>query len=175
MKVDVEYLEYMWPMRHFLITCGDINRDQKNIIAVSFCMPVAKEPPLIACAIGKNAYSYKLINETREFVVNIPQKELKSEIYYCGYHSGYQVNKFEETDLNYDKAKSVKAPIVAECVAHMECVLNKKIKTGEKFLFVGEVVEAYAEESLVKGDKTSDYAQGSFPEKVYATRFKNRD
>ncbi|MBE0478447.1 hypothetical protein IBX65_04920 [Candidatus Aerophobetes bacterium] len=52
MKTDVEYLEFMWPMRHFLITCGDIERES-NIIAVSFCTPVSRELPLIACAIGK--------------------------------------------------------------------------------------------------------------------------
>jgi len=51
MKTDAEYLEFMWPMRHFLITCGDI-KEKSNIIALSFCMPVSKEPPLIACAIG---------------------------------------------------------------------------------------------------------------------------
>ena len=49
MKVDVEYLEFMWPMRHFLIICGNIE-GKSNIIAVSFCMPVSKEPSLIACA-----------------------------------------------------------------------------------------------------------------------------
>jgi len=44
MKTAVEYLEFMWPMRHSLITCGDIE-GKSNIIAVSFCMPVSKEPP----------------------------------------------------------------------------------------------------------------------------------
>jgi hypothetical protein len=52
MKTDVEYLEYLWPMRHYLITCGDLLAGTANIIAMSFCMQVSKEPPLIACAIG---------------------------------------------------------------------------------------------------------------------------
>lgn len=39
MKIDVDFLQFMWPMRHFLVICGDIN-DKTNIIAVSFCMPV---------------------------------------------------------------------------------------------------------------------------------------
>ncbi|MBN1761509.1 MAG: hypothetical protein JW878_00320 [Methanomicrobia archaeon] len=63
MKTDVEYLEYLWPMRHYLITCGDLQKP--NIIAVSFCMPVSKEPPLIACAIGRGAYSCGLIERSR--------------------------------------------------------------------------------------------------------------
>jgi flavin reductase (DIM6/NTAB) family NADH-FMN oxidoreductase RutF len=56
MKTNVEYLEYLWPMRHYLVTCGDLE-SKANIIAISFCMPVSTEPPLIACAIGRGAYS----------------------------------------------------------------------------------------------------------------------
>jgi flavin reductase (DIM6/NTAB) family NADH-FMN oxidoreductase RutF len=85
MKIDTEYLEFMWPMRHFLITYGDIEK-KSNIIAVSFCMPASKEPPLIACAIGKQAYSCKLIESTKEFIINVPPKELKLQLrYIIGY------------------------------------------------------------------------------------------
>ena len=91
MKVEVEYLQFMWPMRHFLITCGEMGK-KSNIIAVSFCMPVSKIPPLIACAIGRESYSSKLIEKTKEFIVNVPSKELKPKIYYCGFHSGYELS-----------------------------------------------------------------------------------
>jgi len=171
MKIDVEYLEYMWPMRHFLITCGDIV-GKSNIIAVSFCMPVSKAPPLIACAIGKGSYSYKAIGSRKEFVVNVPPKELKSEIYYCGFHSGYKVDKFRETGLTPQPARKVRAPIIAECVAHMECRVMQEIETGDKSLFIGEVIEAYADEEVVKGEIKPEYAKGDFPQKVYATRFR---
>lgn len=161
----------MWPMRHFLITCGDIER-KSNIIAVSFCMPVSKEPPLIACAIGRRTYSCKLIESTKEFIVNIPPKELKPNIYYCGLHSGYQVDKFKETGLTPQPARKVKAPIIDECVAHMECKVRQEIETGDKKLFIGEVIEAYADEALVKGERNVEYAKGDFPKKIYATRFR---
>ncbi len=174
MKIDVEFLEYMWPMKHFLLTCGNMEEDS-NIITISFCMPVSKEPPLIACAIGKESYSYKLINKTKEFVVNVPQKELQAKTYYCGYHSGYQVDKFKETGLNPVKAKSVEVPIIAECVAHMECVVKQKIRTGDKILFIGEIIESYADESLVKGKVTVNYTEGEFPRKIYGIRFEENN
>jgi flavin reductase (DIM6/NTAB) family NADH-FMN oxidoreductase RutF len=164
-KIEVEYLQFMWPMRHFLITCGDIER-KSNIIAVSFCMPVSKEPPLIACAIGKEAYSCKLIEST------VPPKELGPKIYYCGFHSGYQVDKFKETGLTSQPARKVKAPIIEECVAHMECEVRQEIETGDKKLFIGEVIEAYADEAIVKGERKAEYAKGDFPQKVYTIRFK---
>ncbi|RJS77642.1 flavin reductase family protein [Methanophagales archaeon] len=173
MKTDVEYLEFMWPMRHFLITCGDIEIESKsNIIAVSFCMPVSREPPLIACAIGRGAYSCTLIESTKEFIVNVPPKELKPKIYYCGFHSGYQVDKFKETGLAPQPARKVKAPIIDDCVAHMECKVRQEVETGDKNLFIGEVIEAYADEALVQGERTVEYAKGDFPRKIYATRFR---
>ncbi len=171
MKIDVEYLQFMWPMRHFLISCGDINA-KSNIIAVSFCMPVSKEPPLIACAIGKKAYSSKLIESTQEFIINIPTKELKAKIYYCGYHSGHEVDKFKEAGLTPKPSRKVRAPIIEECIAHMECKVVKKIKTGDKYLFIGEVIEAYADKAIVKGNIKTALAEGNFPAKVYSTRFK---
>lgn len=171
MKKYVEYLEFMWPMRHFLITCGD-EKDRTNIIAVSFCMPVSKEPPLIACAIGTESYSHELIKKTKEFIINIPTKELKSEIYYCGFHSGYQVDKFKETKLTKHKSQNLKVPIIKECVAHIECKVKQEIVTGDKILFVGEVIEAYADDSIVNGVRNIEYAKGDFPKQIYATRFR---
>jgi flavin reductase (DIM6/NTAB) family NADH-FMN oxidoreductase RutF len=168
---DVEYLEFLWPMRHYLITCGDFGK-VSNIIAVSFCMPVSKEPPIIACAIGLKAYSCELIRNHKEFIVNIPLQELKQQIYFCGYHSGRQVDKFRETGLIPKAARRVKAPILKECVAHLECVVRNEVETGDKILFIGEVIEAYANVDLVKGEYRSGYAQGEFPRKVYGIRFR---
>lgn len=170
MKVDVEYLEFMWPMRHFLITCGDI-ADRPNIITLSFCMPVSKRPPLLACAIGRGAYSYKLITGTREFVVNVAPSELRKETYYCGFHTGCDVDKFKETGLTPKPARAVKAPVIDECVAHMECKVRQEIEAGDKTLIVGEVVEAYADEAVVKGERKVEFAKSDFPRKKYGTRF----
>jgi len=171
MKVDVEYLKFMWPMRHFLITCGDIS-GKSDIIAASFCMPVSKEPALIACAIGKKAYSSELIQSTKEFIVNVPTRELQAMVYYCGYHSGHDVDKFKETGLTPKPARRARAPIVEECVAHMECKVVQQFETGDKDLFVGEVIEAYADEVVIQGGKKIEFAAGDFPSKVYSMRSK---
>lgn len=171
MKSDVEYLEYMWPMRHYLITCGDI-QGVSNIITISFCMPVSKDPPMLACAIGRDAYSCGLIKQTKEFIVNVPSKELKRHIYYCGFHSGKDVNKFQETGLTPQPARRLKAPIIEECVAFMECRVEQTVDTGDKRLFVGNVIEAYAYDDLISGQRTVEYAAGDFPRKIYGTRFR---
>lgn len=169
-KTDAEYLEYMWPMRHFLITYGDIQKEA-NIIAVSFCMPVSKVPPMIACAIGLEMYSCSLIERTKEFIVNVPTQDLTRHIYYCGSHSGREVNKFQATGLTPQSARSVKAPIIAECVAHMECRVERMADNGDKRLFIGIVMEAYADEDMAHDLRAVEYAVGAFPKKIYGTRF----
>lgn len=168
-KIQSEYLKYFWPMRHYLITCGSYER--ANIIAVSFCMPVSKEPPMIACAIGQHMYSNRLIQDTKEFVVNVPARELKRQIYYCGYHSGRDVDKFRETGLTPQPARHVATSIIEECVAHIECRVEQIIETGDKHLFVATVIDAYADEDVERGRRTVEYATGDFPKKVYGTRF----
>lgn len=172
MKTAVEYLEYMWPMRHYLITCGDISK-RTNIIAVSFCMPVSKNPPLIVCAIGKESFSCGLIENRKEFVVNVPTQDLRSKIYYCGFHSGNQVDKFKETGLTAEPAWQLRTSIVSECVAHMECRVIQEIETGDKKCFVGQVIEAYANKDIVGKKRKIEYATGDFPRKVYAGRFQS--
>ena len=60
---------------------------------------------------------------------------------------------------------------IDECVAPMECKVRQGVETGDKNLFIGEVIEAYADEALAKGERTAEYAKGDFPRKLYATRF----
>ncbi len=184
MKVDVEYLEFLWPIKTYLITCGNMAA-KANIVVVSFCMPAAGQPPQVACSIGKAFYSYELIEQTGEFIVNVPTKALQKAVYYCGTHSGRHVDKFKETGLTPLPARRLKAPIIVECIAHMECVVVGKLDTkpytnsdlkpniANKTLFLGEVVEAYADEAYTEGElKTDCLSEGSFPHRVYGLRFK---
>ena len=168
-KTEVEYLKYLWPMRHYLVTCG--NDDRANIIAVSFCMPVSRVPIMVACAIGQNMYSCEIIQQAGEFVINVPTQDMKRHIYYCGFHSGRDVDKFKETGLTPQPAHNVNVPIISECVAHVECRVEQEVDTGDKRLFIATVVDAYADEDVIQGRRTIEYAAGGFPKKVYDTRF----
>lgn len=168
-KINTEYLKYFWPIRHYLVTCASSGR--ANIIAVSFCMPVSKEPPMVACAIGRTMYSGEIILQTGEFVINVPPQKLKRQIYFCGLHSGRDVDKFRETGLTPLPARHVNAPIIAECLAHMECRVVQTVGAGDKHLFIATVLDAYADEDVEIGRRTVEYATGDFPKTVYGHRF----
>jgi flavin reductase (DIM6/NTAB) family NADH-FMN oxidoreductase RutF len=64
--------------------------------------------------------------------------------------------------------------VIAECLAHMECIVKRRVETGDKILVVGQVVEAYADRSKLTGEVRIPFAAGEFPRKVYGTRFPGR-
>ncbi|MEM0095418.1 MAG: flavin reductase family protein [Candidatus Bathyarchaeia archaeon] len=131
------------PMHTVLVSCA--GKDGKpNIITLAWAMPTSISPPLVAVSIAPRRYSHSLIEETGEFVVNIPTIELLDATFYCGIVSGRSRDKFKEAGLTPMPARKVKPPIIAECVAHLECKLYGKFPTGDHTIFVGEVVEAYA-------------------------------
>ncbi|MFP3985807.1 MAG: flavin reductase family protein [Candidatus Bathyarchaeia archaeon] len=133
------------PMHTILVTSVD-KAEKANIITLAWAMPTSINPPLVAISVRPTRHSHKLIEETREFVVNIPIMEIAKEILFCGRRSGKNYDKFIETKLTPLAAKSVKTPIIKECIAHLECTLTQTFTTGDHTIFVGEVVEAYADE-----------------------------
>lgn len=135
------------PKLAVLLTCVD-KEGKANIITLAWTMPVSIEPPLVAVSIAPRRYSHKMIQETKEFVINIPTIEFAKETLFCGRRSGRDMDKFKETKLTPSPAKTVKAPIIKECVAHLECKLYKQIPAGDHTLFIGEIQAAYANESL---------------------------
>lgn len=128
-----------------------ISRDGRpNVMTCAWNMPVSEDPPMMAVALGSESYTSQLIKESGEFTVNIPDERLLKALWICGTKSGRSVDKFNLTGLTPRPAKRVKAPIVAECVAHLECRLSSQLETGECTIFVGEVLEAYCEEELFR-------------------------
>jgi flavin reductase (DIM6/NTAB) family NADH-FMN oxidoreductase RutF len=111
-------------------------------------MPTSFDPPLIAISISPRRYSHRLIEETGEFVVNMPTIEIVKETLFCGRVSGRKHNKFEEAPLTALPAKRVQAPLIKECVAHLECKLVRKITTGDHTVFVGKVLTAHVNEGI---------------------------
>ncbi|MCS7120891.1 MAG: flavin reductase family protein [Nitrososphaerota archaeon] len=130
------------PMHTVLVSCTGKN-GKPNIITLAWIMPTSISPPLLAISIAPRRHSHSLIQETEEFVVNIPTLEILDATFYCGRVSGRDRDKFKEAKLTPLPAKKVKPPIIAECIAHLECKLYNELQTGDHTIFVGEIVEAY--------------------------------
>ena len=121
-------------------------KDKINIIPVAWITPVSISPMIIAVSVHLNSFSLDLIEKSEEYVVNVPTVELLDKVNFCGTHSGQRIDKFKETNLTPLKAHSVKPPLIAECIGHIECKVYDKQKFGDHRLFIGAVVSASVDE-----------------------------
>jgi flavin reductase (DIM6/NTAB) family NADH-FMN oxidoreductase RutF len=117
---------------------------KSNVLAVAWIIPVSVDPTFIAMSIRPQRYSYRLIKESGEFIVNIPTQDLTEKVLFCGRRSGRKLDKFLRASLTKGEARKVSAPIIEECIAHIECKVENIIKIGDHELIVGRVVAAYA-------------------------------
>jgi flavin reductase (DIM6/NTAB) family NADH-FMN oxidoreductase RutF len=116
-------------------------------------MPISINPPLLLMGVAPERYSHELIAGTKEFVVNVPTIEIVKEMLFCGRKTGKEHDKFKETGLTLLPAKTVRPPIIKECVTHLECKLYQQISMGDHTLFVGEVLTTYVNEGVFLDNK----------------------
>lgn len=121
-----------------------------NVLAVAWITPISVNPPYLGISVKPERYSHKLLLETGEFVVNVPTFDLAEKVMICGRKSGRQVDKFKEAGLTIEEAKVVKAPIIKECAAHLECKVVNRFEVGDHDFFVGQVLAAYVSEKHFK-------------------------
>lgn len=137
------------PYNTSLITT--MGKDGKpNIIAIAWIIPVSVNPPALTFAIRKERYSYKLLTENGEFVVNIPEMKYAKEAFICGTYSGRNTDKFVLTKFTPVKSEFVSVPSIEECIANIECKVLKivEVENLDHVLVVGEVLNAKVEEEL---------------------------
>jgi len=153
MKKEVELSKSKWlvePGCVVLVTSGTM--EKPNVMTFSWQTPVSTaDPCLILLVINAVRYSYELIKQNRELVINVPGAELLEQTHYVGIVSGRDTDKFKETGLTPALAKIVAPPLIAECPGHLECRVVQIFEMQTHDLLICEVVRALAEEDLFQG------------------------
>lgn len=130
-----------------LVSVGDGAED--NLFPVTWNMPVRKDPPMIALTSGKGHFSYPFIERTGEFGLNVPDTSIADQVLGCGSVSGHRVkNKFGRFGLGRQASKVIKAPLVEQAVATLECRVCQVVDLGASALLVAQVVAASAAPSV---------------------------
>jgi flavin reductase (DIM6/NTAB) family NADH-FMN oxidoreductase RutF len=122
------------------------HKGRTNVMTIGFHMMIQHEsPPLIGCIIGPWDYSYKALRETGECVLAVPGVDLAEKVVDIGNCSGGDVDKFKRFRLTQVAGKRVKAPLVKECLANIECRVADTRLVNAYCLFVLEAVEAHVQ------------------------------
>lgn len=117
--------------------------DRANVMAMSWHMMVEFTPPLVACVVSGNDFSFRALRTTGECVIAIPAVELAEKVVAAGNCSGRDTDKFAAFGLTAAPAQQVTAPLVAECFANLECRIVDPALVDRYNLFVLEVVKAW--------------------------------
>lgn len=137
------------PVPVVLVSCIDLKSNRPNIITIGWVGVVCSKPPMVSISVRPSRYSYKLIKDTKDFVINIPTVDLLKEVDYCGTVSGKSGNKFEATGLIPLIAKKTSSPLVKQCPVNLECSLQKNIHLGSHNIFIGEVVSVHVDSNIL--------------------------
>ncbi len=149
MKKKLEPINLLYPTPTVLV--GTVVDDTANFITIAHVGIVNNARPfLISLSMGKIHHTNTGIKENKAFSVNIPSESLVAETDYVGLVTGKKVDKSKLFELFYGKLKN--APLITSCPVNMACRLHDTYDTPTHDLFIGEIVETYADESVLDGN-----------------------
>ena len=143
-----------------LLTTAD--KERANIMTLSWHTMIEFEPPLVGCVISDRNYSFEILQATGECVINIPTVEMAEQVVGCGNSSGRKVDKFARFRLTPASASCVKAPLVDECYANLECRVADDAMVATYSLFILEVVKAWIDPARKQPRTIHHQGKGAF-------------
>ena len=138
----------LYPLPVVMVSLAD--RDGRpNIITLAWVGTVCTNPPMVSISVRPERYSYPILKETGEFVINLTTKELAFATDYCGVKSVRDVDKFKEMGLTPIPASEVKAPMIKESPVNIECKVRQILPLGSHDMFLADVVAVHADEKYM--------------------------
>jgi flavin reductase (DIM6/NTAB) family NADH-FMN oxidoreductase RutF len=130
-----------------LVSCGP--KERPNLFTVGWCGTICTQPPMVSISVRPERFSYGLIAQSGEFVINLPTEGLTRAVDWCGVKSGRDVDKFAALHLTPEPAAQVNTVLLAESPLNLECRVTQRIPLGTHTLFLAEVVAVNVDQSLL--------------------------
>lgn len=138
----------LYPLPAVMVSMTDPN-GKNNIITIGWAGTICTNPPMVSISVRPERYSYPILKETGEFVINLTTKDLTYATDYCGVKSGRDVDKFAEMKLTALPAKEVRAPLIGESPVNIECKVRDILPLGSHHMFLADVVAVHADEKYM--------------------------
>ncbi len=139
----------LYPLPAVMVSTADLE-GESNILTVAWAGTVCTNPPMAYISVRPERYSYHMIDESGEFVINLTTEKLARAADYCGVRSGRDVDKWKDCSLTKERASVLKyAPVIAESPVNIECRVAKREKLGSHHMFLAEVMAVQADESYL--------------------------
>lgn len=128
----------LYPVPAVMVSCQRPG-ERPNIITLAWAGTICSDPAMLSISVRKSRYSYDIIKETGEFVVNLNTKALNYATDFCGVKSGRDIDKFAELKLTPLESRTVAAPGIAESPVSIECKVKQVLELGSHDMFLAEV------------------------------------
>ena len=147
-RIEFKPGNMLYPVPAVMVSCQRPG-EKANIITLAWAGTICSDPPMLSVSIRPERYSYDIIKETGEFVVNLTTKRLVRETDYCGVKSGRDIDKFKECNLTPCESSKVTCPGIAESPVCLECKVKEIVKLGSHDMFVAEIVAVTVSEEYM--------------------------
>lgn len=138
---------FEYPLPAVMVSCGTM--EKSNIITVAWTGILNTNPAMVYISVRPTRYSYNLIKKSKEFAINLTNRQLAYATDWCGVRSGEKYDKFKEMKLHKEKANFISAPLIKESPVSIECKVKDIIKLGSHDMFVAEVLSIDADEKYI--------------------------
>lgn len=138
------------PMPAVLISCGTV--EKPNVFTVAWTGIINTIPAKTYISVRPERFSYEIIKQNKEFVINLTTSELVYATDFCGVRSGKDIDKFKKMGLTPEKVSKVNAPAVAESPVNLQCKVTDIVHLGSHDMFIADIVEVNVDEKLIDKD-----------------------
>lgn len=138
---------FIYPLPAVMVSCGTM--EKSNIMTVAWTGILNTNPAMCYISVRPERYSYNLIKEQGEFVINLTNEKLAYATDWCGVKTGGKVDKFKEMHLTKEKAEFVKCPVIKESPVAIECRVKEIRELGSHHMFIAEVLSIDADEQYI--------------------------
>lgn len=138
----------LYPLPVVMVSVCD-KAGRSNIITVAWAGTICTNPAMVYISVRPERHSYKMLQETGEFVINLTTKDLVFATDFCGVKSGRDIDKFKACKLTPIPGQHVKAPMIQESPVNIECRVTEVKELGSHHMFLAEVLAVHADEQYM--------------------------
>ena len=151
----------LYPLPAVMVSCANA-AGEKDIVTVAWAGTVCTNPPMLSISLRPERYSYHLVRESGEFVVNLVTSRLQRACDWCGVRSGRDYDKWAECRLTAAPAAKLElAPAIEESPVNIACRVREVLELGSHHLFLADVLAVQVEDSLLDEGGKLDLARAS--------------
>ena len=138
------------PLPPAMISCG--TAEHANIITVAWTGILNTVPPKTYISVRPRRYSYSVIRESGEFVINLTTEQLIRAADYCGMYTGAKVDKFAKCGLHQEEVPGFACPMIAESPLSLACRVTDIVPLGSHDMFMADIVSVHVDDALIGAD-----------------------